>query len=140
MEEIQEEVNHTYVLMALSWEYDDEHSTMPDGEPGSPVAVFANREEAEAEMKHREDENWKFSVVGSRVGEWYYDSYADNHGEHELEEARKKIIAVFPKEELDADFDLDAWEVPKCNKKQLKVLQEVLSGIYFTKIVEVPSY
>lgn len=133
-------MNKSYLIMAPYWDYNDEYSfTVGDG-AGSPVAVFANREDANKRCEELEIEAWRANLAGESIGGWMWDSYKEM-GALSEEEATEKLKAAFPDEDGEEfDIDLDDFVVPAdVTDEQIGVLREVFSWIYFNHVTEVES-
>jgi hypothetical protein len=134
-------MNQSFVIMAPYWDYNDEYSYTVGEGSGSPVAVFADRAQADAECERLELAAWRMNLQGESIGGWMWDSYGYMVGGDE-DEAKAKLRAAFPDDyEPDEDIDLDDFMVPsKLTDAQVNVLRDVFSWIYFNHVVVVESH
>lgn len=127
----------TYVIMAPFWDYNDEYFINNEGS-GLPVAVFNDKKNADTACTEMELKAWRENLCGEEVSSYMYDSYAAMVGFEAENVARAKLAKAFPDENIDIDFDLGDFIVPKeVTDEQIMVLREVYNFICFNRVDEV---
>jgi hypothetical protein len=116
-----------FIVMEMATEYNDEIEQIQDG--GTPVKVFANREDAEKDMRQRLIERLK----GLQVGCYAYD--ANDIISPRMSE--EDVVAKLPFCDL-SEGDFNEWTLPeKLTDEQWDLVISCFSRLELFSIVEV---
>ncbi len=126
------ELTTTFIILKITYEYNDEYHYVLDFEPGIPFAVCDDKAMAESMCEELENEEWK---TVDNLFEWCgYDYQLED-------EERARMVQAFPELELDEDFELDALSFPSGHVKtaeQIALLRKIFCDIVFHRVIESP--
>lgn len=143
------EIKSAYVLMATSWDYNDEYMYTDDTDSGHPVAVFTTKDEAEVAKREREIASWMVEMSGTELYNYAYGSgvvcQLFDDDEEDAAAAANSLREIFAgRSEADlAHSDFDNLEdfafPPKLTAEEAQQCMLLFPSISFYTIETIPA-